>query len=66
MAYVFLEDDVADVVAKVAFALQLLLVLAGEGQQGGDVEHNLLAKLNLFGVIGTGALVWRVMGCAIG
>lgn len=40
-----LEDDRDDVVADVALARQLLPVVGRERQQGGDVEHDLVAHV---------------------
>ena len=39
------EDDVDNVVADVSLSLHLLLVLWAEGQEGGDVEHDLVLLL---------------------
>ena len=38
-----LKNDGDDIVANVSFALELLGVSFGEGEQGGHVQHHLLA-----------------------
>ena len=40
-----LEDDGDDVVSDVALPGQLLAVVGGEGEEGGHVEHHLVARV---------------------
>ena len=39
------EDDIDDVVTDVSLSLHLLFVVRTEGEEGGDVEHDLVLLL---------------------
>ena len=54
-----LEDDGDDVVADVALPRQLLAVVRGEGQEGGDVEHELVAHVVRVHAVQAGGVVWE-------
>ena len=60
-----LEHHRHDVVADVSFALQLLAVRLGEGQQGGHMEHHLLAEVLCVEAVLTGLTELRVQAAPV-